>query len=174
MLTISLPSIVLSLLLTTSVFTQSLSPTRTYICLPFNQTPSSRSPVQERVEKSCQPNLELRPQSQVYITPSEMKDIYYAIYNSHLSPFPCERAQAVWYSCFDLTKPEGHSPEATQEWIEKERACICPSKYFELLEACFRYQGLHGYGSAYMERRVASMGKKKERMFYNEKVPEDN
>lgn len=57
--------------------------------------------------------------------------------------------------------------------IVKERACIILSKYFELLGACLPSQGLHRYGSAYMEQRISSI-RKKERIFCNKTVPEDN
>lgn len=50
---------------------------------------------------------------------------------------------------------------------------IRPSNYLELLEACFRCLGLHVYGTAYADRRIAST-RKMERTFFSETLSKDN
>lgn len=97
------------------------------------------------------------------------------------SPFPCEAQEYLDQLCvnreytkskdFEWQSSMGTYGTASKEVIEAERACICPSKHFELVKACSRCEAAHGaFGQKWLEEAIAYQDLV-ERMFCNETVP---
>ena len=90
------------------------------------------------------------------------------------SPFPCEQESYIWRSCSDPeTEAAGTKGNASVEVIEAERACFCPSKLWELGEACAKCKAVHGYGEKYFEDYVV-YNRAVERWYCNTTVPKVN
>ena len=97
------------------------------------------------------------------------------------SPFPCEAQEYLDQLCvnrqytkskdFGWQSSMGTYGTASKEIIEAERACICPSRRFELAKACSRCEAAHGaFGQKRLEEEIAYQNLV-ERMFCNETVP---
>lgn len=90
------------------------------------------------------------------------------------SKFPCEQYQYIIQACTDYEYGIGEGrPSAGAEVVEAERACLCPSRLFELAEACAVCQGMNGYTSwdpQYVPKQV-TFWKLMEKGFCNTTIP---
>lgn len=91
------------------------------------------------------------------------------------SPFPCEAQEYLDWACITRDySEEGQYGTAPKEVIEAERACFCPSKAFELWQACSLCFQAHGYQSEKTTQEEIRFQDLVAQKFCNETVPEVN
>lgn len=133
------------------------------------------NPLEKAVSRLCEPKRYIYNYgTDEEVIDAGVPDVDSLVKSMKDSPFPCEQMTYIITMC---TSPDhtkyGTKGTVPRSVIESERACVCPSKFWEAWEACAKCESVHGYGPSYLETSI-KFTRKLERRFCNATVPEMN
>ena len=149
----------------------------TYPALPkttSNPDAIAEDPVAYNVQRLCYPNYYKAAVADIDV--QEYWDKFWPTVED--SPFPCEQVIYIKQACsrltreaYELDSSANNTHDTNKTLIEAERACICPSRYWEMTVACASCYAVHGTAQKYLDYWLAQTIAE-EKFFCNTTVPD--